>query len=518
MISFKLDKVLAVLLVAYFVVLSSNINNPHHADESTHAFVGLFLKDLANDFVKNPTLSFNKIYNYATSYLAYYPKVSLHYPFLPQLAFGIAYELLGVSLQVGRLVVILTSLALIILIYNFTLIHFKNRKIALLAASMMMTSSIIINMTILAMQEIPFVFLFTLTMLWIYLIKGSKPKIKNFIILSVLALLTILTKWQALTILPVIFLYSLIFQRKLLRHFLLSIIISAIILAPYYFLLWKTGLLLIPLSANLEADPNDPAFTQVEGWTYYANALVQEQFFLPMGIIILLTSLIYFIKRETDWHFFATWILVVYIIMVIVHNKDVRYTINILPAFVIPASYVIYKISEKRGVIFSVLIIALLTIQGSLAFLSIARGFPDVESIGKWISNDKEGNVLINTGLGTESPFILEIARSGNFDHQVFRPCTIEFINDRYDKLIDNFGIKYIVVDKENQSFTERQKDFNNYLLSSNSFILDKDFSRFSILKNANYTKGSKNEICNYVCATRGTVCTNYKMPSDALK
>lgn len=520
MISFKLDKVLVVLLVVYSLALASTIDNPHHADESTHSFVGLFLKDLTNSLVKNPTLSFNKIYDYAISYLVFYPKISLHYPPLPQFLFSIAYEIFGVSLQASRFVIILISLAFVTLIYYFTYILFKNRNIALLASSMMMTSTIVINMSILAMQELPFAFFFTLTMLWLYLMKDRKPNIKQILILSILVSLAILTKWQSLTILPVLFVYTLFFQRKYLKRILLSFVIVAALLAPYYFVLWKTNLLLLPLAANLEADPNDPTWMQLEGWTYYLTTFLQDQFFLPVGIIILLAVASYFLKKEKDWKFFATWILVIYLIMVIVHNKDPRYTINFLPAFVIPASYVIYKIGKKghTGKLFLVIVVGLLFTQATLAFSEIIHGFPDVVDIARYLSNDKEGNVLIDTGLGTESPFIFEIAKYSKFDHQVFRPCTIEFLDENFADMIDKFGIKYMVVDKDKQGFTQKQKEFSDFINKKGTFSLVNDFSRFSVLKNNNYTNEDKDELCNYVCATKSFVCTKFKNPNDVLK
>ena len=518
MIGFKLDKVLVAMLAVYVLVLATTINNPPHADESTHAFVGMLIKDLTADLIKNPTLSFTKIYDYAMSYLAYYPKISLHYPPLPQTLFSIAYSMLGVSLQVSRMVSIILSLLLVIVVYKFSQAVFNNRAVSLLASAMTMTSTIIFNMSILAMQEISFVLFFTLTMFWLYLVRG-KEGLRDYLILGILMAATILTKWQAITIIPVVFVYSVI-ERKLFKRTLLAFVVTALLLSPYYLILWKTNLLLLPFTANLEADPLDPTFMQLEGWTYYIRALLTEQFFLPVGIIVLASALFYITKKNKGWKFFATWSLVIFVIMVILHNKDARYTINFIPALVIPASYTIYRVSQKIGNmnLLLFLMVGMLITQGLLAYINLIQGFKDVEAISKFITNDKEGSILVNTGLGTESTFIFEIARNSNFTHQVFRPCTIEFLEESPADLVEKFRIKYIIVDKNFQSFTEKQKEFTKFITINGNFSLAKDYERFSLLQNNNYEEVDTNEMCNYVCATREFTCSKFKYPSDALK
>ncbi|MBI4010625.1 MAG: glycosyltransferase family 39 protein [Candidatus Aenigmarchaeota archaeon] len=518
MIGFKLDKVLLVFAVIYTTALLTTINNPHHVDESTHSFVGLFLRDFFADWIKNPTLSYQKIYDYAMSYLAYYPKISLHYPPLPQIGFSIAYLIFGASLQVSRLVIILSSVALLFAIYEFAYAVSKKRNVALVAALLLMTSPIVINMSILSMQELPFLLFFTLTMRWLYSIKNKKPEIKNYAILSVLMAATTLTKWQAITIFPVVIFYSLIFERKLLRYTAISVLIAAILLSPYYLFLWKTNLLLLPLTANLEADPLDPTWMQAEGWTYYLRALVNYQFLLPVGAITLLAALVYLKRRGKDWEFFATWIFVVYVLMVVVHNKDQRYTMNFLPAFVIPASYALFKIYKKHVKLLLLAVAGLSLIQFALTLNSLVYGFPDVREIAQFVGEEKYGNVLVNTGLGTASPFIFEIAKSGKFDHQVLSPCVIEFLEGSPDELMHKFGVKYIVLDKETAGFTEKQSKFIESINRNVDFEVARDFKRFSVIKNNKYQPEDKNEVCNYICSTRETICSKFKIPSDALK
>ena len=518
MIEFKSDKVLLGLAIIYTIVLLSTVNNPHHVDESTHSFVGLFLKDFFVDWIKNPTLSYQKIYDYATSYLAYYPKISLHYPPLPQIGFSIAYLLFGASIEVSRLVIILSAVMMLFVVYEFAYTIFKNRTVALIAALLLMTSPIVINMSILSMQELPFLLFFTLTMRWLYSIKAKKPEIKYYVILSVLMAATTLTKWQAITVFPVVIFYSLIFERKLFIYIAISVLIAAVLLAPYYLFLWKADLLLLPLAANLEADPLDPTWMQTEGWTYYLTTLVNHQFLLPIGLIVLFAALAYFKNKEKDWKFFATWILVVYMIMVVLHNKDQRYTMNFLPAFVITASYILYTIFKKHVKLLMLTVVVLSLIQSAITFNSLVYGFPDVIEIAQFVGEEKDGNVLINTGLGTASPFIFEIAKSGKFEHQVLRPCVIEFLEESPDELIDKFDLKYIVLDKDKAGFTEKQSKFIDYVNGNENFELINDFKRFSVIKTHKYQPEEKNEVCNYICATRETVCSKFKTPSDALK
>ena len=515
---FKIDKILIGILVVYFLILVSTINNPHHADEATHSFVGMFISDFVKDFIKQPTLSFTKIYDYAISYMSYYPKVSLHYPPLPQSLFSLAYLIFGSSIQASRLVIILMSVTFATLIYIFAYIHSKNKVIALIAVLFVTSTPILLNMSILAMQEIPFILFFTLTMLWLYIIKGKKPRLKNFVILGLLTSLTVVTKWQAITIIPVLLFYTLLIERRLLKFVLLSLLIAVVLLSPYYLFLWKTNLLLVPLSANVEGDPTDPTWLQLQGWAYYLNSLFNQQFIWPVGIIALVSTALYCIRKNKDWKFFATWILVIFLIMVFIHNKDARYTINYLPAFIIPTSYIVYNYSKKNGYhhIFVIFFIGLILGQFFISFINIPQGLRDVESIAKFI-NEGEGNVLVHMNMGAESPFVFEIARNGKFKQQVFRPCTVEFLNKTHEELLNDFNIKYIIVDKLKSGFTEKQIDFSSYLLNRD-FSKVKDFEQFAVFRYEKYTHAENAIICNYICATREFVCSKFKTPSNALE
>lgn len=507
---------ICMVLAVYFLALIPIVLLPEHrVDESTHSFVGLFIKDLIKDWVRLPTLSFYKIYNYAITYLIYYPKISIHYPPLTQIVFGLIFLFAQTSIFVSRFFILISSILFLILIYFISDYLYNEKKIALISLLIFATSPIILVYSVQAVQEIPFVLFFTLT---VFLFLKVFEKGKKYYILAIIStVLTVLSKWQAITIVPLIFLYTVLFERKKLKPVLISLLIAGLILSPYYYVLYRTKLLFLPLLANVPSIES-PKWYQLEGWLYYLRALIFNQFFLPVGLILLLATFWYLRSREKYWKLFLIWILVVYVSMVFIENKNTKYTINMLPAIVIPASYLIYNYFKRFNKISIAAFLILLVLQFMFALRATPKGYSDVEEISRYVNENSKGNILVNSLLGSSSPFIFEIARNNNFTHQVFNPCLINEMNESFDRIVERFGIDYVISEKNIESMTERQKEFINFINTFGQFSIEKEYKEFILFKKNNFTLETVEKKCNYICATREIVCSTFNKPSDSLR
>jgi hypothetical protein len=200
--------------------------------------------------------------------------------------------------------------------------------------------------------------------------------------------------------------------------------------------------------------------------------------------------------------------------MVFVHNKDARYDINILPAFVIPSSFMVYSFLKKRK-IFVWVFLALIVSQLLFALTSLPKGASNIQEISEYVVEKSKGNILMTTELGTGSEFIFEIARIDRFRHQVFRSCLVEDYNNTFDDLIKEFGIEYVIASKELK--TDKLQNFYQYITKSRNFEVEREFKEFLIIRNKNFV-GKPEKICNYICATREKICSEFKNPREALR
>ncbi|MCK4442207.1 MAG: glycosyltransferase family 39 protein, partial [Sulfurovaceae bacterium] len=337
-------------LIVWITILALFIfSKGYEFDESTHSLVGIFIKDLIVDWINKPTFSFHKIYSYAVSYLVYYPKISLHYPPLPQTFFAISYLFLEETIIVSRIVVIIFSALSVILIYYITLHIYRKKEIALISCLILITSPIMILFSTRAVQEMFFLFFFT-SAIFSYIKLFKKTTFKRYAACIALTAACILTKWHAITILPVVFFFTLLFHREKMKSLLMCFIFTSIILVPYYLLLYKTGIVFLPFESNLYTGTIVPQWYQIDGWLYYPKTLIFDSFFPFMGILLLISTFYYIKQKKKLWNLFLVWIITIYIIMTIVLNKTPHYIINMIPALVIPSSFIIYKFIVKNKI------------------------------------------------------------------------------------------------------------------------------------------------------------------------
>jgi hypothetical protein len=491
-------------MIWLFLVLFLVVTNSLNPDEATHSFVAKFFKDAFLDWLKTPTFSYKKIYDYAISYLVYYPKLSLQYTPIPQIFFAVAYIFFGTSVLVSRLVVMAFAVAFLYLIKDFTYKISKNEKAAFISALIFMSSPIFIYNSIAATQEISFLFFFTLTIfLYRELLKNDSRKNQLLAITS--TVFCILSKWQAALIVPFLLVFVYFEDKNKIKKILVPIIISLLILTPYYLIQFKTGLLLVPFNYNINADAQDPTWKEPAGLLFYLKVFILEQFPF-VGVILLFSTIYYIVKKKSEWKLFLTWILVIYIIMTFIHNKDTRYDINMMPAFVIPSSIIISELCKGKRKKLLLLFFILLLIQFVYTIKNNIVYLQNAEFISRYVVLNLKGNILTDF-----SQFAFEISKIDNFRHQLFRTCLINDSNESYEKILSKYGIEYIILDEKSEN------SLYENISESKNFTKEIELENVVVFRNKNFVLTQQKELCNYICSTKQIVCSKFKYPKDAL-
>jgi dolichyl-phosphate beta-glucosyltransferase len=498
------------ILISFFLSCLFLFGSTPIADEGTHNLIALFFYDFVNYFLTNPTFSFNKIYNYAISYLINYPKLSLYYPPLFHVFLSFMYRIFGISFFTGSLSSLLFSSATLIFVFKFSKNYLKSSEIGLISSIFFVICPIIIYLSIKAMTDIP-VFFFFFISIYLYLLAINTNKTKYFIISSVFSTLGLLTKWNVALIFPIIFCYSLFENKKTIKKLILSFILVVMLLSPYLYLSYKAGLLFLPLKTSMITagyTEKDPQYTSLEGWLYYPVTLSNNYFTLPIFILSLFSLVYYLKKKQKYWKLFLIWFLVTYLFFTWLPNKDPRYILPIWPSLIFPLATLLKSMNIKLKFVALILIIILLLNVNYFYLQPTFRhktGFNSV--IDKVI--EKDGNILLasETSWFYSSSFMFELAsKEGRFVRKVFRPCVLD--NFDLKDLLDNQGIRYVIItdpirEQHKQSIQKiNQLSQLQYL----SGIIDKETKVF-IYENIDYKPSDSK--CNYICISNEWVCQN---------
>ena len=520
-------EVYLLLVIALWAILGSYLvlTSGYEADETTHSLVGKFFVDFFKDWIRNPAFSFQKIYNYSVSYLMYYPKLSLQYPPVSQILFALGFSIFGSSLLVSRFVVLALSILAVVLVYFLVKNHFGNKKAGVIAGIFLISSPVFMKASVFAITDMGYLLFFTLV-IYMTLELVKKPILKNKIFLSVSIALCVLSRFQAVLIFPVIIIFVLWQDRKKLVDVVQCVLLALLILSPYYYVQYKSGLLFIPLSANLGTEGNyqSVSFRTPSGIIYYAKEFFINQF-PAIGIFLLGLTLVYFKKGKENWKLFFVWIFIVYAVMTLVSNKAPKYTINYLPAFVIPAALVLTDMLDKRN--YSKIALVILAFVGlQMILIPYTETFRDVftfpkniQEVSKVAVSNSNGNIFIQSNYGSGGPFIFEMAKLEKFKNQIFRPCDNLNLTGNFEKFLSENRVDIIIANQTQESQGRKDLDaLYTHISSSEDFERIYENQGAEIYRYKNFTSLRDGKICNFVCALGKITCSEFRLPADALK
>lgn len=230
----------------------------------------------------------------------------------PPLVFLIQYlffKLLGVSLFSARLPFALAGVGSVFLLYLLTK-HLYNEKVALLASFILAIFTYHTWASRVGYLE-PIVLFFILLTFYLFFKALDDPK--KFVFFGISLGLTLLTKYTAFFVLPVIFFYLLFKNKKILinKYFILSIVIAVLIFSPvliYNFKIFQTrGHFDLQLASLLNQDLSD--WPGISGGGIAKDYVAQvvnvwkepgSLTFLPFYVLLLLSLL--FMLGYSAWH------------------------------------------------------------------------------------------------------------------------------------------------------------------------------------------------------------------------
>lgn len=510
------DRIVIFYILVFFIVSLFLLNTPPTADEGTYSLISVYFHNLFVNLAKYPTLSFTKIYNYTISYLVHYPKLSLYYPPLLNIIISFFYDIMGISFQTGRFVVLLFSVGTLVVLYMF-LKKFFNKKITLLSTILFSIMPLVFYNSITVMTDIPYTFFFILSM-YLYLKAFDTKQRKYFILAAISVSLSFLTKWNGILIVPIIFVYAFLEKRSQMKNVILSIILIFLILSPYLLVVWKTGLARIPFISSLEISATakaNPQYTSVEGWVYYFDALASYYFTLPVLIAAILALIFYATQKKRYWKLLIIWFLTYYLFFTFLSNKEPRYMMPLIPTLLIPLSY--FMISEKIKMLVGIVIV-IVALIGYSTYQLISQTFyynPDFTPVAK-ATLQSSGNVLVadEPSWFYSSQFIFTLASlDKNTSKTVYRACSLQSIS--LGDLLSNYGVRYVIVSKP----TDRDTG-NVALIESSNLQLINQFTTntTNVYLYAYSNQTQQKQYCNFICVLNTTICTKYANPIDALK
>ena len=486
-------------------------------DETTHSLLAVFYKNLIKFSISHFNLK--EIYDYAYSYLVYYPKLSVYYPPLTHLTIAFVFSFLTPSFLVARLTIVIFSIAFILLIFKFSKFVLKNEKAVFLSAILFCSAPITIYLSRGVYLDLPVAFFFTLA-IFLYLIALEHKNKKYYILAGLVSGLCFLVKWFALFIFPIIFLYVLLEKKREIKNLLLSFLISALIIIPYILLANKLGIFLLVFVSErgtlIPATSTIPQANTIEGWIVYSNFINTYYFVFPLSILLLYSFCKYIKDKKEYWKLWIIWISLTYISLTLIPNKDPRFFfISIFPFCIVISKHLTEWKDNKP---LKILVVALLLLVNFLTFFNFVYtlknlygkppfNFQNYKTYGKEISSFISSYTTYfasETLRALPSETMFYLASEGKFV-KILRPCAGDF---DINQTLYETGVKWVVYDSEDKN--------NSYILKlkeANLITLEKDIDGIEIYAYKFFNQNPK-ENCNIVCLIEEKVCERINLKS----
>jgi len=186
--------------------------------------------------------------------------------------------------------------------------------------------------------------------------------------------LGILTKWTfvVFTVGPflVVSIHALLDRPKpTLARIAMALAVAAIAATPWYF---RNRVALVDVLgtqgtwASLEGDP---AIASLRSWTYYLDALVNQQLLVPFTVFLFigLGSMLVMGVDSHVWRLLGSWVALPYLVFSSFVNKDVRFTIPYLPAMAVMTALGLARLRHrvlKNGLVVSMIVLGTIQYTG----------------------------------------------------------------------------------------------------------------------------------------------------------
>ncbi|MCS7123625.1 MAG: hypothetical protein RMJ17_03595, partial [Candidatus Aenigmarchaeota archaeon] len=368
-------------------------------------------------------------------------------------------------------------------------------------------------------SDLPVAFFFTLA-IFIYLIALEKNNKKYYMLAGLVNGICFLVKWFALFIFPIIFIYTYFEKRQEIKKVLFSFFISGLFLLPYIILTSKIGVFLLVFISErgtlLPATKTIPQANSIEGWIVYSNFLNTYYFVFPFSLLVLYSIGSYIKNRKRYWKLLTIWIVLTYVFLTLIPNKDPRFFfVSIFPLCLITSKQII---DCKINKYFKTLIVCFLLFLNFFSFFNFTYlkknlygkpifSFHSGKTYGKEISDFIISNpyptyFASETSRALPSETMFYLASQGRFI-KILRPCAGDF---DINKTLYETGVKWVIYDNEdkNNSYISRLREIN-------AITLEKSIDGIEIYSYKYFNQNPK-ENCNIVCLTQEKVCEKIRL------
>jgi len=482
-----MKKKLLLVFILYFVIqIFLTQNHTLTADEGTHALIGLFYKDIFKN-IQN-FHSIERVMNFATDYIVKYPKISPYYPPLYDFLIATVF-LFTYSLTIIRILNIGLTLLTAFIIYEISKKILKEKNSAFICQLFFLLFTIIFYNASKIMADILQILMFSIVILYYLKLRDKKTISKTEILkLSILLALAFLTKYFSIFLPLIILLDSYFTNRKFFKYFLLSIILSLIIISPYVFFYIKFKFYKLLLGVATA-----PYWNQLVYFNIFSN------FGLFLGPIVAI-SVIWFIWKNLKNPLILTWFFAPLCLFLLMKDCDPRFAFILMPIYAISCGFLFEKIQkinlkQKKNLFIGIFIILLLIQLLNDIIINYQNFNYPVNYLMKSISTN--GSVLIMTEEPVYSSVYIFYGYINNVKGNIFRPCIIEKYKISKE-FFDEWGIRYLI--DQNNTITEKiEKSLDLKVIED---LESKNFSMRLFETNV------KNLVdCNFVCTLQGKVC-----------
>jgi len=495
---------LAFIVIYHTILLYFHSTSSLTPDEPTHFLISMLYREV---ILNLPKIGFNlnNIFSFGVNYLLLYPKMQITYPPLFHLITGlVSYSILGVTPFAGRFTSSLFSFGALVFLF-LSVRKLFNDKIAFLTCVLFAFSPYLIVYSGSFMMDTTAYF-FVFLSLFIFLIALEKKDYKWFALLGITSFFATMSKRPAILFSIFVVVYSLI-KKVDIKRILVFILVFALLLSPYGFLMYKIGGIDITLHVvqTYGSEQGEPGLFSLYNWIYYFNGY----FPILIELILLATFAYYIYKKEKNWKILLLFSLIFYIGLSIPQNKECRFAQYIFTPMFVIFSYYLIKLKEKlkkNAEYYSLILIFFvgylllsISVPQTTSFL---QNKPIKETSEYIYSNLPEGaniGMISENGRFSSAAIMVYISQlDQEKEVQFFRSC---IFNEMSSEEILNFSkennIYYMVSTKP--QIPEFEKNIQK-LLDSNGFELEKTIDEAKIYRQKNYTHKNIQIRKNYIC------------------
>ncbi|OGI15847.1 hypothetical protein A3K63_00600 [Candidatus Micrarchaeota archaeon RBG_16_49_10] len=498
----KYDGLFLIFLIVYssIVILTFNFSSIT-SDEGTHLLLGLFYRDLIK-FILTDGVS--GMYDFSINYLITYPKLTIHYPPLYQTLVGITF-IFSESIYTARVITLLFSLGSMVFIYKIGKFLYDEKTGFLSTVFLGFSPPFFFLARSVYPDSASFFFFFI--SIWFCLLAFKTNKKMYYILYGIVVALGFLTKWTGIFS-PLVMGIYLIFQKNPVnkklasfKYLFISGAVCLLLLSPYLILAYKLDIfpdLVLRSTIKAGYTEKDPQINNLEGWTYYAKKIpVQLSVFVSL---VAIPALAYFsIKKGKNYELLLIWIVVVYLLFTLIPNKNVRYSLVILPPFYFALVEVLRKFQREVSL---AIIILLITTQAYFSYILLDKFNEPIEKVANYIFDKVNGNVGIiseNNKFYSSAVMFYFAKNDEKRETQLFRPCLFDNkTTSETNNILRENNVEYLIL-VENGDTRNNTYGFEN-------ITLEKKFGSATVYRVNSFEKND-NPRCTYICVLNGKIC-----------